>query len=497
MAGDALAKVTPGQPLRIPAAAYNAFVDAAVDLRMRQQRGGGAESAGRRRESGLVLLRNDSGGDLDRFAIVTLSGVAISPAENLNEFQAAPIFTATAPVAGSPVAVLQEPIADGKYGQAMVSGVTPCLVTVNDAGHQYCEATAGVTDALSSVALGSIRILWSDAGSGSGSGSGSGAENQWSVVALGPAAALGVDTTQVDLEPELQILSGELQVRAKKPYLDIEDGKAKVKAGDYGAWSGVASLNLTDAGGFATFCVQANEDSYDALLDASIDWRDRIIESSIATVSATPSNPTEDSRYSGWPGTSENLVTDGNYQLYVASNGNLRVSAATWTVTGRTIWVKASGRCRAPCSCPCGEWYQGEWPCGGLNQTYQLDVTLRIRQYDTAAREEPPLCDTTVTISNTVTAQLACGWSMGAQQYKEYCDRTVWFSWLTNGPMLDYDACRWQIFIGLGVGGGAGTHAYKVTGNTPVGIYEPEDAESAYVWGSDYVVVEYVKIEVS
>ena len=33
---DDLRKVRSGQPLRIPAGAYNAFVDAAVDLRTRQ-----------------------------------------------------------------------------------------------------------------------------------------------------------------------------------------------------------------------------------------------------------------------------------------------------------------------------------------------------------------------------------------------------------------------------------------------------------------------------
>ncbi len=36
---DDLRKVRIGQPLRIPAGAYNAFVDAAVDLRSRQGRG--------------------------------------------------------------------------------------------------------------------------------------------------------------------------------------------------------------------------------------------------------------------------------------------------------------------------------------------------------------------------------------------------------------------------------------------------------------------------
>jgi hypothetical protein len=130
-------------------------------------------------------------------------------------------------------------------------------------------------------------------------------------------------------------------------------------------WRGIPidGLNLTDAGGHKTFCVQAVEDSYDALLDDTIDWRDRIVESSIATPAAAASDPTEDSRYTGSTGSAENLVSDGNYQLYVSATGTLRVSAATATVSGRVIYVKASGQCSAPCTCPCGDWPPDEWHC--------------------------------------------------------------------------------------------------------------------------------------
>lgn len=64
---DDLRKVRSGDPLRLPAA-YNAFVDAAVDLRRRQGRGEAVagplmESAQR----GIVLVRNDSGEEIEPY----------------------------------------------------------------------------------------------------------------------------------------------------------------------------------------------------------------------------------------------------------------------------------------------------------------------------------------------------------------------------------------------------------------------------------------------
>ncbi|MEI8258785.1 MAG: hypothetical protein WCJ30_24205, partial [Deltaproteobacteria bacterium] len=90
--GDPFKKATPGRKLRIPAAAYNAFIDSALDFQRRQRDQRGHSRGRLGDESGLVLVYNDSGADLDRFSVATVSGIAISPADNLSEFQNGPIL---------------------------------------------------------------------------------------------------------------------------------------------------------------------------------------------------------------------------------------------------------------------------------------------------------------------------------------------------------------------------------------------------------------------
>ena len=69
--GDHLKKVQARQPLRIPAAAYNAFIDAANDYR-RRQRSTASDPRQSFRQAGIVLVRNDTGADRERFDVVGL-----------------------------------------------------------------------------------------------------------------------------------------------------------------------------------------------------------------------------------------------------------------------------------------------------------------------------------------------------------------------------------------------------------------------------------------
>ena len=55
-------KVQPGQPLRIPAETFNAFLDAAPDFRNRQ-RSVSSESLPAVRQTGIVKVKNASGDD--------------------------------------------------------------------------------------------------------------------------------------------------------------------------------------------------------------------------------------------------------------------------------------------------------------------------------------------------------------------------------------------------------------------------------------------------
>ena len=76
--GDVFRKVQPGQSLRIPAAAYNAFVDAAVDLRHRE-RNNAAGPLVETAQRGIVLVRNDSDEDIEPYHALAITGVLVQP----------------------------------------------------------------------------------------------------------------------------------------------------------------------------------------------------------------------------------------------------------------------------------------------------------------------------------------------------------------------------------------------------------------------------------
>ena len=168
---DDFTKVQAGQRLRIPAAAWNACLDAAADFKARQMAAGVRPGPGD--EPGNVLVRNDTGGDLDQFAVVRLDGVVIAHSDSHEQFVQAPIFKGVAPTAGCFVAVLQEPIRKDGVGRALVSGITPVQVFMTAGSTTWAAATTA-TAKLTSAATGNCRLLWSAGTTG----------DQWAVVYL-------------------------------------------------------------------------------------------------------------------------------------------------------------------------------------------------------------------------------------------------------------------------------------------------------------------------
>lgn len=197
MAGDDLKKVQRGQALRIPASAYNAFIDAAADFRNRTL---GIESRYKQRDSrsGVVIVRNQSGSALDQFAVVELGSVIIGPSDNEQEFRSRTTFDVTTPAEEpGPMAILQEPIAAGGTGRAMVFGVTPVRVDVTDEEHEYAEVTPSEPGYLTSAETGAARVLYKESGTG----------EVWAVVYFpasspgGPLRLSGFDPDRADGEP--------------------------------------------------------------------------------------------------------------------------------------------------------------------------------------------------------------------------------------------------------------------------------------------------------
>ena len=164
---DSFRKVRSGQPLSIPASAYNAFIDAAQAHKDRRQ-DAGQNARDRFRDGGVVLVKNNTGGDLSRFSVVGLDDPIILPADSFDGFANRVAFGGSAPAAGHEgrFAVLLDAVPDGQCGQAMVSGVIACPVYVADASHVYADIAAGETDYLASAESGAAQILWRPDGPG-------------------------------------------------------------------------------------------------------------------------------------------------------------------------------------------------------------------------------------------------------------------------------------------------------------------------------------------
>ncbi|NLE60888.1 MAG: hypothetical protein GX616_21295 [Planctomycetes bacterium] len=159
---DPLKKVKPGDPLAIPAETYNTFIDVAQAFRGRQINLAGPPAiAGD--NTGSILVRNASGADRGRFSILGIQGVVIAPADNLEAFQNRIALSVGLPVAGEPFAVLQEPVADGSIGRAMVTGVSVVQLNILDASHGYAKAGTD-PGSLTTDTSGNARILWKESG---------------------------------------------------------------------------------------------------------------------------------------------------------------------------------------------------------------------------------------------------------------------------------------------------------------------------------------------
>lgn len=184
MNGDAFKRVRQGDSMQIPAAAWNACLDAAEAHRSGQTPpfvGGPQEF----RQADIVLVKNSSGSDVSRFGILGISGVIVTPAASLSQFQNKNAFTGVTPTTASHLGkfvICLDAIKNGQIGRAWVSGVCAVQINITDTSHKFADVKNGDRTKLASGSSGSARILYSPGGTGTkwcgvriGNGSGSGA----------------------------------------------------------------------------------------------------------------------------------------------------------------------------------------------------------------------------------------------------------------------------------------------------------------------------------
>jgi len=177
--GDPMKKVKPGEPLAIPAATFNTFVDAARDFlaRRHQQAQAGTPSG---RHNCIVLVRNDSVFDRERFEVLGIDGSVFDPGTDIEAFKNHPVMTGVMPVEPDhrgKFVVLLEPVASGELAHAVAAGVVPARINVPDEDYPYylAEVTNGSPVNLAVAKVGSATILWRQGGTGV----------QWALLRLG------------------------------------------------------------------------------------------------------------------------------------------------------------------------------------------------------------------------------------------------------------------------------------------------------------------------
>ena len=200
-------KVKAGDKVVIRASTWNAFIDAAnwTKEQRQNQLGKGLRSGV---GTGIVLMKNGESEPRDRFTALVLSDIAVPPNVNEDEFvSCAPVFVGqkmTEEREGKPYAILLQPLAPGEIGRAMVLGIVPAMVTIQDAEDEYAVPTPGSsTGALQSDATGVARIVWKAGGSGSqwcllqlgGAGGGSGGDKAYMCRVDSGAAGEGYNVT--------------------------------------------------------------------------------------------------------------------------------------------------------------------------------------------------------------------------------------------------------------------------------------------------------------
>lgn len=190
---DPFAKVRSGQKLRIPARAYNSFIDAAQYVANQQAnvRTGATPDP---LDAGTVIVKNTSTTAAAAFSVLGIDGVVVDEGTRSNQFKFHPVLSCSVPDIAThkgKYVITQEPIPSGKLGRARVAGMSVVQVLINDENHEWAEMVDGDMAKLSSARSGSARILYRPS-SGSGTA-------RWSLVRLGEKQRDANDPIECDV----------------------------------------------------------------------------------------------------------------------------------------------------------------------------------------------------------------------------------------------------------------------------------------------------------
>ena len=184
-----LKHVQRGQPLNIAASDWNRIVDATRAHYENLGSTTNAPATAGSKQASVILVRNDSGQDQERFAVLGIDAPVILPGDNLDEFKRQVTFSCITPTTADHsqrFVILLEPVRSGGIGRAVIAGVAICQVAMVSAD----DTTAGIVDGDTTHLVSGqpgAQILWSSSTAGGAA--------DWAIVRLGTGGGASVTTT--------------------------------------------------------------------------------------------------------------------------------------------------------------------------------------------------------------------------------------------------------------------------------------------------------------
>lgn len=117
----------------------------------------------------MILIRNASGADRERFEILGVDSVIYGPTDNGEEFRNRASLVGVTPTVADhegKFVVLLEPVAYGEIARALLLGVTPVKLDVADAADTFADVADGLCTHLVTGTAGMAHIIWKEPGTG-------------------------------------------------------------------------------------------------------------------------------------------------------------------------------------------------------------------------------------------------------------------------------------------------------------------------------------------
>jgi len=185
MGGDDFQHVRPGQPFGMPAALYNALVRVAKD------HAGHLDALVPQMPGGVsVLVRNDTGLELDRYAALRITSPVFTPDDHVYEFCSRIVLACALPpaIGGSQgrLAITQTPLDVDAVGPAVISGLSVARLKVGEgeSGYFFADTEDETYQYLVPVQanVSGTMILWKERDLG----------EQWCIVRMSNPAIVGL-----------------------------------------------------------------------------------------------------------------------------------------------------------------------------------------------------------------------------------------------------------------------------------------------------------------